>query len=392
MIKMSKIKIKTLKNQALYEPEQDLKINIDVCKPSSVFKTMDDCKPAKGYKTKKACKPDVSFKTPVPCDPSMLLPSGITTEQLIHLRSLVRKHQDMQKARQAFASRIRSINDGATTEGRIGFLIEDNTLKGAEMSNGMENIGKKNKKFCGVEYWEKDLVKQMTDIVENHKLWVEWLYGVKGISILTAAKMIAYFEPYWAELELESYVKKKEHTGEELEVQEKKMHKFYRPQFRSSLTNLCGYGVNKDHRAFCKANYTKDSIMGNAEYKKTFYILFECIIRQKGKCYDVWKTYDVEVKAKMADYLTRNYGFPTRPECRKANSKVYIPNTLDLSRRRFIKTFISILWEKYQQIYGLPITRPQHNPDPTRTLSDKQRELTDKQWIHPEDLMEHQVK
>jgi hypothetical protein len=337
------------------------------------------------------CEPNGECKTMIVCEPLL---SGSTVEQLTHLRELVRKHQDMQKARQAFENRVRSLVQGATQEGRLGWLIEDSMVEGmdnVEMPEGYEDIGRPKKKFHGLQYWEDDLVKQMKLIVENNKLYVEWLGRVKGIGILTAAKMIAYFEPYWAEMEMTAYVKKKERTGEVLDAPQKKTFKLYRPKSRSSLIKLCGYGVDEtSHRAFCRANYNKESCMGNAEYKKTMYVLFDAVIRQKGKCYDLFKRYHEETLANYEKYLIKHYGYPTRIEVKKNFPKQYIPNSLDLSRRRFIKTFLSILWEKYQEIYNLPISRPQHNPDPNSQikLSDAERELSDTEWLHPEDLCE----
>lgn len=291
----------------------------------------------------------------------------------------------MQKARIAFENRIRSMSEGTMQIGRIGWLMESSVIQGVEQTeNTFEDIipkpqGRPSKRFFGMDCYEKELEKQMTPIVENSKIYVEWLGRIKGIGILTSAKLIAYFEPYWAEIEIQLYRKKKERTGEELDKPEVKTIRLHRPYFRSSLVNLCGYGVdNESHRAFCRANYDKNTtIMGNAEYKTTMFKLFTSILYQKGKCYDLWKKYDDEVKASYSQYLMKNYGFPTRAEVRKAFPNKYIPSTMDLSRRRFIKTFLSIFWEKMQETYGLSVSTPQHCRDVP---------MEESEWIHPKQL------
>jgi hypothetical protein len=117
--------------------------------------------------------------------------------------------------------------------------------------------------------------------------------------------------------------------------------------------------------------------MGNAEYKKTLYIVFDCLLKQCGKSYDIWSIYNEKIKSSYPDYLMRNYGTNTREEAKKLHPKKFIPSTFDLSRRRFIKTFLSIFWEEMQVIYNLPITSPQH----VRGVDLKKEE-----WLHPEDL------
>jgi hypothetical protein len=305
-----------------------------------------------------------------------ILPSGITEEQLFHLRSLLDKFEGMQRARISFENQIRAISQGTgSTVGRLGFILEQGVVEGVEKS-AIEGAGKK--KILGIKCYEDAMEREMRPIVESHRLWIEWLRGVKGIGILTAAKIIAWIEPYWAELDIVLRIKKREKTGEELPEPILKTVKLFRPQARSSLIKLCGYAVNdEDKRAYFRA--PNKPIVGNAKLRKMFFILFEAILRQKGKCYDLWKRYHLEEIADYPNYLQKWYSASTRQEAKKLNPKKYIPNTLALSRRRFIKTFISILWEKYQEIYGLPVTTPQH----ARGIP-----LKPKQWIHPIDLCE----
>jgi len=284
----------------------------------------------------------------------------------------------MQEARIAFENRIRAIKDEVTPEGRIGFIMEKGLLEGAP-PNTLKTVKHRGKetKILGLKHYENQLIKQMKPIVESDRLWVEWLSRIKGIGILTAAQLIAYFEPYWAQMEIPLY-KKKQHKGKKLKQTETKTQKLYPPKHRSSLTHLCDYLVNeKTGRAERRERGKPTS--GNPRYKTLFYKIFESLIRQKGECYNLWKQYHNETIESYPKWLNKWYNATTRKEVKKQHPKKYIPNTLDLSRRRFIKTFISLLWEKMQEIYNLPITRPQHAPN---------KPLTDKEWIHPNDVCE----
>jgi hypothetical protein len=250
-----------------------------------------------------------------------------------------------------------------------------------EGNEATEGVGKR--KILGIKNLEKSLIKEMTPIVEQHRLWTEWLRGIKGISILTAAKLIAYFEPYWAELEVPLYMKKK-HEGKLLTKPQFKTVKFYTPKSRSSLIKLCGYAVD-DATGLAYRRVQHKSVVGNQEYRKTFYIIFESILKRKGKCYELWRRYHEDMKGKKyAKYLKKWFGATTRKEAKKLHPKTYIQSVLDLSRRRFIKTFISILWEKYQEIYRLPIPPPQH----VKNLVP----LKPNEWIHPLDLCDRVAK
>jgi len=310
-----------------------------------------------------------------------VLPSGLREEQLIHLRSLVRKFDNMQDARIAFENRIRAIRDEVTPVGRLGFIIEEKVTKGVNPKSFEEATkgkrGKQSKKVLGMQVYENDLVKQMKPLVESNRLWAEWLSKVKGVGILSAAKIIAYFEPYWAELEV-VLRRKKRHRGQLLNEEQVVTQKLYPPKSRSSLGKLCGYGVVEDTGRASKMT-AGQKLMGNPIYKSFFYVLSESLIRQKGKPYAIFRKYHEEILDTYADYLQKWYGARTRKEVKKLHKKTYIPNSMDLSRRRFIKTFISIIWEKFQEIYELPIPPPQHAPN---------QPLTEKEWIHPEDLIE----
>jgi len=302
------------------------------------------------------------------------LPSGITEEQLLHLRSLVRKFEAMQQARISFENQMRAINYGTTQFGRLGFILEKGIVEGVDKSS-VEGVGKK--KILGIKCYEDVLKKEMQPIVESHRLWIEWLRGIKGIGILSAAKLIAYFEPYWAEIEI-VLRQKKQIKGKILTNPKIVTQKLYRPNSRSSLIKLCGYAVDdKTGRAYRLKH--GEVRVGNPHYAQIFYIIFEAVLRQKGQCYKIWKQMHEQIKLKYPNYLEENYGAKTREEAKKENPKIYIPNIFQLSRRKFIKVFISLLWEKMQELYGLPITVPQHCRDTP---------LSKKEWIHPLNLCE----
>jgi len=307
-----------------------------------------------------------------------ILPSGITVEQLENLRSLVHKFEVMQQSRMAFENRIRAIRDETTSIGRLGWIVEEGIVEGVNPVL-IEEASKrgKNKKVLGFKSYENELLKQMVPIVESNRLHTEWLSMTKGFGILTTAKLIAYFEPYWSKLEI-VVKRKKQEKGKKLVKEKVKTKVLYPPKSRSSLTHLCDYLVDSETGRAEKRRKGK-STSGNPKFKRLFYVIFESILKQKGKCYDIWKEYHEQVIENYPNYLKKWYDAETREECKKLHPSKYIPSTLDLSRRRWIKTFISLLWEKYQEIYGLEITRPQHARD---------QPLTDEEWIHPNDICE----
>jgi hypothetical protein len=326
-----------------------------------------------------------------------VLPSGLTEEQLLHLRSLVQKYSDFQKARIKYENQIRAITDGTTPIGRLGFIYEESQKNGVniDISGIEETTGKNKKKILGVETYERIMERDMKEIVENNRIWLEWLQHVDGIGILTAARIIAYFEPYWAGLTIPVKTKKSTKEGVKLDNNEITMKTLFTPKSRSSLAILCGFGVadgeigtQGSFRAIkAKRGVKGQTILGrtnlNVRYKSFFYNIHGTAIKQTGsKLNMLWKMYDNPIKASKETYLTKRFGAPTRQEIKKLyksqGKSVYIPSTLELSGRRFIKTFISLIWEKYQEIYNLPISIPQH----TRGI-----DLDEKQWIKPNDLM-----
>lgn len=326
-------------------------------------------------------------------DENKMLPTGITVGQLIKLRSLVQKYIDCQQAREDFENRIRSIKDEVAPDCELGFIVENTLTEGVDMQpRPMTKSGKQAKTVFGLRRFESAIKKEIEDIVEGHRFYTEWTANVKGLGIWLTAELIAFLESYWAELEI-VIRKKKMERGQKLDKEETITKKLYPPKSRSSLSHLCGY-INRNCEKCglpseqCQCEDKEESIgrayrltkgqkaVGNPRLKALMYVIHGSALKQQGKLYDVWKKEHEEIIRKYPQYLKQNYGAETREECKKL-FKGYIPNTLDLSRRYFIKVFLSLVWEKYQELYRLPIPPPQH----CRGVP-----LSNKDWIHPKDV------
>jgi len=201
-----------------------------------------------------------------------VLPSGITPKQLEHLRSLVNKFDTMQDARIAFENQIRAVKDETTSLGRLGFIFEEGVVKGATAKVAEPiTYRKKQKRILGVACYEKELEKQMKPIVESNRLYIEWLRHIKGIGILTSARIIAYFEPYWAEMKIVTR-RKKQHKGKKLDKDEVTKKKLYPPKSRSSLNKLCDYivinnGEKQQNIGRAERRIRNHKTSGNPKYK-----------------------------------------------------------------------------------------------------------------------------
>jgi hypothetical protein len=300
-----------------------------------------------------------------------VLPSGLTEEQVFTLRSLVHKRDGMQDARIVFENKIRAISSGTTPLGRMGFIPEQGLVEGLNETNPHSNSSRR---IMGLSSYEKLMEKEMKDIVEGSRIWVEWLSNVRGIDILTAAKIIAYFEPYWAGLEIPLRVKK-QNKGKVLDEAITVTKKLFAPASRSALGKLCGYIVDENGRAVRRERGKK--CVGNPMFKAFIYKMIMPLQCHNTKAKAIMDKYHEYYKTNYANYLMRNFnGATTRKDAKKVSP--YVPSTYELAQRHFSKLLISLIWEKFQEVYNLPITTPQHI---------RNKPLTKKEWIHPADLM-----
>ncbi|MGB9855847.1 MAG: hypothetical protein ACPLKS_04835, partial [Caldisericum exile] len=280
-------------------------------------------------------------------------------QHLYELKALLRKFDDFQNARKRTQNLIRSLERKYAPESKqLKDKLEHELLKPS--LEGYE----------GLTDMEKKVKKQIEELAKETRLWNEWLKDVKGIGPYTCGYIVGTLEPYWARLKVK-YFEKGTSTPKE-----KQLYPF---KSRSSLEKFCGYAVGgkygEGNYAVSKRNYKKGDPMGNPKLKSFFWRVTGNLIMANGVYKRLFDEIYEECKKKIyPEYLKRRFNVTTREEVKKLHPNMYIPTAYELAYRKLTKIFISHIWEEFQRMYKLPITRPQHRPAV---------ELKDEEWIRP---------
>jgi len=280
---------------------------------------------------------------------------NINKASLLELRHLCRKRNDWINLRVATGNRIDAIKEIWVRHGI------DTSEEEASFLEGKTSVLNKFPRL------QRLVEKQMKNLVVQSRLWIEWLSKVNGIGIGLAGQLIGTFEPYWQELEVPVFKK-----GSEKPV----YTKLFRPQSRSALNKMCGllvvgpYGTGRAER-----RQKGKKCSGNPQLKALILRnVVVSLIRQKGSYYQLYLKLKQECEDTYSEYLMKWYKLPTRKEVRKTYPKEFIPSADQLARRRLAKIFLSHLYEKLNEIYGIKTEPPQHAPN---------QPLTEEEWIHP---------
>lgn len=263
------------------------------------------------------------------------LPSGITVEELKSLCSLVKKYDTLVKSRIAFENRIRSIKNEITSKCELGIVVEESIVDGLKVND---------RKVFGLKVFEVEIEVQIRNIVLKHTLWWSVFKNIEGIGTTLAGKIIANIEPYYAGIEVKEY-----RDGKET------IRKLTPPKSRSALNKLFGYSVDDSGRAERMKQGQKS--VGSRKKKALMYNVFLSCIKKKGKARAVYDEIYKKIEKRYPSYLLKNYGTADREVAKKKYG--YVPSVFDLARRKWIKVFLSLLWEEFNKLYNLPITLPQ---------------------------------
>jgi len=279
-------------------------------------------------------------------------------ENLKILRKLVNELMDFQSARIATEHRIRSLNQKYSD-----MIPQHKDCMYKEILEGEEGFTEE----------EKKLKQEIEDYAKDTRLWNEWCIDVKGLGLYSCGLIVGLLEPYWARMIVKQTVKNNSKPIE------KTLYPF---ASRSALLKICGHALNKNGMSVGKYRNVK-GLRGNPKIKAYFWRIGKNLVMAKGIYYELFKIINEKTKKDYSKYLMRHYGVETREEAKKKYPHVkYIASTLDITRKKFTKLFISHIWEEFQRIYKLPITSPQHNPS-IEYNNQKGISISDEQWIHP---------
>ena len=209
------------------------------------------------------------------------------------LRILVESFYDMQKLRIAMGNRVRQY-------GKAGLLTDIDPTPALEQ----------------IKEGEKELERQITDVVKQHPLWGEWFAGVKGIGPVMAAGLIAWRDDISKADTISAFWK---------------YHGLAPSQSKRKR------GEKLDYNPKAKTHAWKIGMQ---------------LLKSKGKYSDIYyisKT-KYEQRHDIKDMHETGYA--------RGGMKSYKLHIHYMALRKMIKQFLADTWVMWRTVEGLPVTKP----------------------------------
>ncbi len=168
----------------------------------------------------------------------------------------------------------------------------------------------------------KDYEKQLKEMMKSgeYKAWDCFLKDVKGISFITAAKLIAYIDI---------------HNSPSI----------------SALWRYCGLDATHIKRT-SKISQDEAKKFGNPYLKKELLgVLADSFVKQRTPIYR--ERYDTEKARQIARHLSGEC-----ERCTKLKLNKKPGHSHAMANRKAVKLFVSHFWQKWRQAEGLPVSEP----------------------------------